>query len=92
MRWSLSLAKFDFDVEHRPGTKMRHVVALSRHESKSFLKIWFEWSRNVTSSAVLYRQGNQRGGQNISTMMRRKNGVHQLVVPRKLIRGNSLES
>ena len=30
MRWSLRLAEFDFDVEHRPGTKIRHVDALSR--------------------------------------------------------------
>ena len=25
------MAKFDFDVEHRPGAKIRHVDALSRH-------------------------------------------------------------
>ena len=31
MRWSLGLAEFDFDVEHRPGAKIRHVDALSRH-------------------------------------------------------------
>ena len=31
MRWSLRLSEFDFDVEHRAGTKIKHVVALSRH-------------------------------------------------------------
>jgi len=31
MLWSLSLAEFDFDVEPRPGAKIRHVDALSRH-------------------------------------------------------------
>jgi len=31
MRWSLRLAEFDFDVENRPGAKIRHVDALSRH-------------------------------------------------------------
>ena len=31
MRWSLRLAEFDFDVEHRPGAKIRHLDALSRH-------------------------------------------------------------
>ena len=31
MRWSLRMAEFDFDVEHRPGNKIRHVDALSRH-------------------------------------------------------------
>jgi hypothetical protein len=31
MRWSLKLSELDFTVEHRPGTKIAHVVALSRH-------------------------------------------------------------
>ena len=31
MRWNLRLAKFVFDVEHRPGAKIRQVDALSRH-------------------------------------------------------------
>jgi hypothetical protein len=31
MRGSLRLAEFDFDIEHVPGTRMGHVVALSRH-------------------------------------------------------------
>jgi len=31
MRWSLKLSEFDFTVEHRPGTKIAHVDALSRH-------------------------------------------------------------
>ena len=31
MRWSLRLAEFDFDIEHRPGTQIKHADALSRH-------------------------------------------------------------
>jgi hypothetical protein len=31
MRWSLRLAEFDFIVEHRTGTQIKHVDALSRH-------------------------------------------------------------
>jgi len=31
MRWSLKLSELDFVVEHRPGSKIGHVVALSRH-------------------------------------------------------------
>ena len=31
MRWSLHLAEFQFDIEHMPGSKIRHVDALSRH-------------------------------------------------------------
>jgi hypothetical protein len=31
MRWSLKLLELDFVVEHRAGTKIPHVDALSRH-------------------------------------------------------------
>jgi len=31
MRWNLRLSEFDFIVEHRPGIKIKHVDALSRH-------------------------------------------------------------
>ena len=31
IRWSLKLSELDFSVEHRPGTKIAHVDALSRH-------------------------------------------------------------
>jgi transposase InsO family protein len=31
MRWSLRLSKFDFEIEHVPGSKIKHVDALSRH-------------------------------------------------------------
>jgi len=29
-RWAMALQEFEFKVEHRAGTKMRHVDALSR--------------------------------------------------------------
>jgi hypothetical protein len=31
MRWSLLLSEFDFEIEHAPGSKIKHVDALSRH-------------------------------------------------------------
>jgi len=31
MRWSLRLSEFDFVVEHRARTKIKHVDALNRH-------------------------------------------------------------
>jgi len=31
MRWSLRLSEFDFVVEHKAGTKIKHADALSRH-------------------------------------------------------------
>ena len=30
LKWSLRLSEFDFKVEHRPGTRIRHADALSR--------------------------------------------------------------
>jgi len=30
MRWSLRLSEFDFEIEHVPGSKIKHVDALSR--------------------------------------------------------------
>ena len=31
MRWNLRLSEFDFEIEHVPGSKIKHVDALSRH-------------------------------------------------------------
>jgi len=31
MHWRLRLSEFYFEIEHRPGTQIRHVDALSRH-------------------------------------------------------------
>jgi hypothetical protein len=31
LRWSLRLDELDFTVEHRPGSKISHADALSRH-------------------------------------------------------------
>jgi len=31
MRWALRLSEFDFIIEHKPGTRIRHADALSRH-------------------------------------------------------------
>jgi len=31
MRWALRLSEFQFEIEHVPGSKIKHVGALSRH-------------------------------------------------------------
>ena len=31
MCWSLRLSEFNFEIEHVPGSKIKHVDALSRH-------------------------------------------------------------
>jgi hypothetical protein len=38
MRWSLKLSELHFVVEHRPGSKIGHVDALSRHVGAVMLK------------------------------------------------------
>jgi len=30
-QWAMKLSEYEYTVEHRPGTKMRHADALSRH-------------------------------------------------------------
>ena len=103
MHWSLRLAEFDFDVEQRPGAKIRHVDALSSHVqaitteqilSKDLVRA--EQKRDNYGSTL--QVGKPKGRSEYFydeegvIYMRRKNGEHQLVVPRKLIRGNSLQS
>jgi len=31
MCWSLRFSEFDFEIEHAPGSKIKHMDALSRH-------------------------------------------------------------
>jgi len=31
MRWALRLPEFQFEIEHAPGSKIKHVDALKRH-------------------------------------------------------------
>jgi len=31
MRWALRLSEFQFEIEHVPGSKIKHLDALSRH-------------------------------------------------------------
>jgi hypothetical protein len=37
LHWSLKLAEFNFEVQHRPGKQVRHVDALSRSIQKSHM-------------------------------------------------------
>jgi len=85
MRWSLRLAEFDFDVEHRPGALSRHVQAITL--SKNLVRA--EQKRDNFCSTL--QVGKQKGRSEYFyeegvIYRRRKNGEHQLVVPRKLVR------
>jgi len=97
MSWSLRLAEFDFDIEHRPGIKIRHVDHLSRHvqaiTNEKFLSkdlVRVEQKRDKFCSTL---QTGKPMGKSESfydeegfIYRRRKNGEHQLVDPRKLVR------
>jgi hypothetical protein len=37
MRWSLRIAEFDFDIEHRPGMQIRHVERLHKTMNATFV-------------------------------------------------------
>jgi hypothetical protein len=66
LRWSLRLAEFDFDVEHRPGAKIRHVDALSRHvqsmtTEQSFSKYLFRAEQKRDIFCGTLKVGKQKG-------------------------------
>jgi hypothetical protein len=97
MRWSLRLAEFDFDIEHRPGTQIRHADALSRHVhtvtanqtlSKELVKAEQETDKFCNSLEVGKPQGRSEYFYDEEGVIyrRRKNGEHQLVVPKKLVK------
>jgi hypothetical protein len=97
LRWSLRLAEFDFEVEHRPGTKIRHVDALSRHVqtvttdhtlSKEVVKA--EQKADMFCSTLRVGKAGGRTeffhDEDGVIYRRRRDGDHQLVVPESLVR------
>jgi transposase InsO family protein len=96
LKWSLRLAEFDFRVEHRAGTQIRHVDALSR----AIQSVTFDQSlsreeviqeQRADEFCNLLKPGTHRGTTEYFTdeddviYRRRKNGEHQLVVPASLV-------
>jgi len=97
MRWSLRLAEFDFDIEHRPGTKIRHVDNLSRHvqaitnekfHSKDLVRVEQKRDKFCSTLQAWKPKGRSEYFYDEEGVIYRrlKNGEHQLVVPRKLVR------
>ena len=97
LRWSLRLSEFDFVVEYRPGTQVRHADALSRAVQAVTQDL--EISRDVVKEAQAedkfcqsLKQGPALGKTEYFTdeggliFRRRKNREHQLVVPVSLAR------
>jgi transposase InsO family protein len=97
LRWSLKLSEFDFIVEHRPGTKIAHADALSRHVGTVTLddnldkeNIRSEQERDEFCSkqnpGALSRNREFFRDEEGVIYKRRPQGNHQIVVPRTLIR------
>jgi len=97
MRWSLRLGEFQFPVEHRPGTSIRHVDAFSRHlqtvtVDKSLTKELLREEQKTDNFCNRIVVGKQNGKSEYFhdeegfIYRRRKNGEHQLVVPKSLVR------
>jgi hypothetical protein len=96
MRWSLLLAEYEFQVQHRPGTKIRHVDALGRH-------VQAVTTARQLSTDVREEQRKDKYCNNLKTgkaegrmeyfrddegvvYKRRKNGEPQLVVQRSIVK------
>jgi hypothetical protein len=97
LRFSLRLSEFDFVIEHRPGTQIRHADALSRAVQAVTQDL--EISRDEVKKAQAedkFCQSLKPGPESGKTeyfrdldeliFRRRKNGQHQLVVPLSLAR------
>ena len=96
LRWSLRLSELDFVVEHRAGSKIGHVDALSRHvgaitHPNSLSKEVVLREQKADTFCCKQNPGTIRSRSEFfiddaEVMYRRqKNGKHQLVVPRTLI-------
>ena len=96
MRWSLRLAEFDFIVQHKPGTKIGHVDALSRHvgavmEDGPPSRERFLEEQGKDSYCSTLRPGNYTSKADYFfdddgvVYKRQINHKHQLVVPASLI-------
>jgi len=96
LRWSLKLSELDFVVEHRTGSKIGHVDALSRHVGAITNPdpLSRESIRQEQSKDVFCRRQNPGNYSSKSEFFvdrndviyrRQQNGKHQLVVPQTLI-------
>jgi hypothetical protein len=97
LRWSLKLAEFDFSIEHRPGTQIQHVDALSRSvqavtDDQTLTRGDFKAGQGTDKFCLSLEEGRPEGeteyfiDQDGIIFRRWKNGEHQLVVPEKFVR------
>ena len=95
MRWSLRLSGLDFIVEHRAGSKIGHVDALSRHVGAVTHKGTLSKEKSSVNkrkmSFVRNKPGNHAGKQEFfldddgAMYRRRPADKHQLMIPETLV-------
>jgi hypothetical protein len=96
LRWSLRFTEFDFFIENRPGTQIRHVDALSRHVQavhtnkripNERVKAEQASDKYCNSTEVGKFLGNSEYFYDEGVIYRRgMNGEHQLLVPKTLVK------
>jgi hypothetical protein len=95
LRWCLRLTEFDFSIEHLPGTKIRHVGALSRHvlavhTNKTFPKerVKAEQASEKFCNSIEFGKFMGKSeyfyDEERVIYRRRMNGEHRLLVPKTL--------
>ena len=96
LRWSLRLTEFDFTVEHRPGTQIRHVESLSRviqsvTSGQDLTRDEVKRAQECDKFCQSPETGKAEGRSEYFTdedgviYRRRKNGEHQVMVPASLV-------
>ena len=95
LRWSFRLSEFNFTVQHRPGTQIRHADALSRAvqsvghdielpaEAVKTDQEGDEFCRSLKPSTALSNSEYFKDEEGLIFRCR-KNGEHKLVVPLSL--------
>ena len=97
LRWSIKLSKLDFVVQHRAGTKMAHVDALSRHvgttvqggtlDKEDALREREKGAFCLKQNPGTYESKKEFFLDDDGVLYRRKSsGDHQLIVPETLVR------
>jgi hypothetical protein len=95
MRWSLKLSELDFIVEHRPGSQIGRVDALSRHVGPVMLegnlnKETVQREQEKDDFCVKHNPGAVSRNREFfrddeGVIYRREPHKHQIVIPRTLI-------
>ncbi|XP_076660118.1 uncharacterized protein LOC143363405 [Halictus rubicundus] len=88
-RWALTLEEFDYEVEHRSGTRLKHADALSRHPAlvvtnhlhAMIKKKQFEDERLHAIKCILQNEPYDNYFIDHDILMKRKNDRDLIVVP-----------